>query len=259
MKWSSLSPTLRSAFTAHGRVGMLRVAGELDYGSVPAFEALVEHARLRSADGLTLDLSRLTFCDVPGARAIYRQYLRLADLGVRLEVANPHSAVRYVMQATGLPYPWDFGPAVAAEDAAQAHVEKLTGALTHVMRATGARMGSAQYFHQATGTLRLIAYPGFGQRFGSFFETVQGYDTSCGTAATDERPVYVKNVGRSRIFAGSPDLEVLIRSGVGSCVSIPVVTAGGLLGVVSAHQPVAEEWRGDPEGLTAQGLADLAS
>lgn len=258
MKWSSPGSTLRSAFTAHGRAGVLHLAGELDYGSVSAFEALVERARLRSGDGLTLDLSRLTFCDVPGARAIYRQYLRLADLGVRLEVANPHSSVRYVMQATGLPHPWDFGLAVAAEDAAQAHIETLAGALTHAMRATGARMGSAQYFHQATGTLRLVAHPGFGRRFGSFFETVQGYDTSCGAAATDQRPVYVRNVANSPIFAGSPDLEVLIRSGVGSCVSIPVVTADGLLGVVSAHQPVPEEWRGDPDGLTTQGLADLA-
>ncbi|WP_169739880.1 STAS domain-containing protein [Actinospica robiniae] len=258
MRWSSPGSALRSAVTVSERTVLLHVAGELDYGSVSAFEALLERVRFRAANRLTLDLSRLTFCDVPGARAIYRQYLRLAELGIRLDIANPHSSVRYVMQATGLPYPWDFGLAVAAEDAAQAHVETLSDALAQAMRATGARMGSAQYFHQATGTLRLVATPGFGQRFSSFFETVRGYGTSCGAAATDQRPVYVRNVSNSPIFAGSPELEVLIRSGVGSCVSIPVVTADGLLGVVSTHQPVSEEWRGDPEELTAESLADLA-
>lgn len=257
MKWSSPGSALRSAVTVTERAVVLHVAGELDYSSIAGFEALIERVRSRATDRLTLDLGRMTFCDVPGARAIYREYLRLADLGIRLEVANPHSSLRYVMQATGLPYPWDFGLAVAAEDAAQAHVETLSGVLSHVMRWTGARMGSAQYFHQPTGTLRLVAHPGFGQRFSSFFETVQGYDTSCGTAATDRRPVYVRNVAGSPIFADSPELEVLIRSGVGSCVSVPVVTADGLLGVVSTHQPVPEEWRGDPEGLTIRALADL--
>lgn len=249
---------MRSAVTVAERTVVLHVAGELDYSSIGEFDALLERVRRRAADRLTLDLSRLTFCDVPGARAIYRQYLRLAELGVRLEISNPHSSVRYVMQATGLPYPWDFALAVAAEDAAQAHVETLSDVLSRALRVTGARMGSAQYFHQATGTLRLVAHPGFGQRFSSFFETVRGYDTSCGAAATERRPVYVREVARSPIFAGSPELEVLIRSGVGSCVSIPVVTADGLLGVVSTHQPVSEEWRGDPAELTVDGLADLA-
>jgi len=257
VRWSPLSVALRSALTARENVPVLHLAGELDYNAIPAFDGVIERMRGRGANRLILDLSRLTFCDVPGARAIYRQYVRLGRFGLRLDVTDPHSAVRRVMQATGLPYPWDFSLAVAAEDAARAHLETLGEALTHAMRATGARMGSAQYFHQASGTLRLVAHPGFDRPFGSFFETVRGYDTSCGAAAADQRAVYVRDVSRSPIFAGSPELEVLIRSGVGSCVSIPVVTADGLLGVVSTHQPWSGEWRSDPAGLSADRLADL--
>ena len=115
-------------------------------------------------------------------------------------------------------------------------------------------LGSAQYFHQATGTLRLVAHPGFGRRFTSFFETVQGYDTSCGTAATDQRPVLVQDVRTSPIFAGSPELDVLLASGVGSCVSIPVITGDGLLGVVSTHQSWPTRPNPAGHGLTARIL-----
>ncbi|MBR7837559.1 STAS domain-containing protein, partial [Actinospica durhamensis] len=236
MKWSLLGSPLQFALTVEEGVPVLHVAGELDYASVEVFEDAVERASLSGGDRVALDLSRLTFCDIPGARALYRQHARLESVGVRLELPNPHSSVRHVIEAARLPHPWDFGASVAAQDAAQAHREILTDALSAAMRATGARMGSAQYFHQATGTLRLVAQPGFGHRFTSFFETVRGYDTSCGTAATEQRPVFVGDVRTSPIFAASPELDVLVASGVGSCVSIPVITGDGLLGVVSTHQ-----------------------
>ena len=83
MKWSSPGSALRSAVTVTERAVVLHVAGELDYSSIAGFEALIERVRSRATDRLTLDLGRMTFCDVPGARAIYREYLRLADLGAR--------------------------------------------------------------------------------------------------------------------------------------------------------------------------------
>ncbi len=258
VKWSWLSASLQCALTVQEGVPVLRLAGELDYSSVADFEAVVDRTRLRGVDRVVLDLSRLTFCDVPGARALNRAHARLESLGVRLELPDPHSAVRRVLEVTGLAC-WDFGLAVAADDAAQAHREILSEALSAAMRATGARMGSAQYFHQATGTLRLVAHPGFGHRFASFFETVQGYDTSCGAAAADRRPVFVPDVRTSPIFADSPELDVLLGSGVGSCASIPVISGDGLLGVVSTHQSWTARAGRPLPGLTAPILADSLS
>lgn len=243
MKWSAPSSTLRYALDPQGVAPVLHLAGELDEASSPVLLEGFAKARAQAGDQMVLELSRLTFCAASGIRAFYRLHRQLEAEGVLLQMRKPHSAVRRVAELTGLHELWNLGPKAEATDAALAHSAQLAGVLQAAMQAVGADMGTAQYFDPADDTLHLVAHEGFGHRFVSFFETVKGYDTSCGAAATDLRPVYVEDVITSPIFVGSPELEVLVDAGVGSCASVPISTARhGLLGVVSTHRPQAGQW-----------------
>ncbi|HET9172915.1 MAG TPA: GAF domain-containing protein [Actinospica sp.] len=176
-------------------------------------------------------------------QALYQQKERLEAEGARLELSNPHSAVRRVLELSGMTGEWPAHRSAAADDEAHEHAARLAGVMEAAIHAVSGSMGTAQYFDRAADTLHLTAHRGFAQPFVAFFETVQGDDTSCGVAASDLRPVYVENVGTSAIFAGRPELDVLIEAGVGSCASIPISTArDGLLGVVSTHRPLAGPW-----------------
>lgn len=244
VQWSAPSGGLRYALDLQGATPVLHLAGELDEATATVLFEGLARARRHTGEHLALELSRLTFCSASGIRAFYRLHRQLQAESGRLELHNPHTAVRRVLELTGLSELWDLGrPALTAAEAAPAHSARLAGVLQAAMHAVGAEMGTAQYFDQGDDTLHLIAHEGFGHRFVSFFEIVRGYDTSCGAAATDARPVYVDDVTTSPIFADSPELEILVDAGVGSCASLPISTARhGLLGVVSTHRPKPGVW-----------------
>jgi anti-anti-sigma factor len=259
MQWSAPSSTLRCAVDVRERVPILHIAGELDYAAVPAFREEVMRLHRQGGDRLALELSRLTFCAASGARAIYQLQARLQEDGARLEIHHPHSAVRRVLELTGLRPLLRLDPAVPAVPAAaaaQAHTAQLAGVLDAAMHAVNTDMGTAQYFDHTGDTLHLVTHRGFGHEFVSFFEIVRasgsgsGSGTSCGAAAAALRPVFVEDVTTSPVFAGSPELDVLIDAGVGSCVSLPVTTPRtGLLGVVSTHRSRPGPWSRDQRDL----------
>jgi anti-anti-sigma factor len=226
---------------------VLHVAGELDSVTIPAFErALPETATL--APRVVLDLSRVTFCSVVGVRALARLRLRIEGGGGRvLTVRRPNRTVRRVFALSGLAGRWGMGRAEADVAAAHgAHAALLTGTLEAAMCAASAPMGTAQYYEQATGVLHIVAHQGFGHRFVSFFETVEGRSTSCGAAADDLRPVFVEDVASSPLFAGTPELDVLLEASVGGVASVPIVSpARTLIGVVSTHHPAPRSWTAD--------------
>jgi anti-anti-sigma factor len=261
MEWSDASAEIRVAVedAVVGRASssadarsrdaaatIVHVAGELDYLTIPAFErALPERAALGAR--VVLDLSRVTFCSVVGIRALARLRERLDADGHALEIRRPHRAVRRVFELTGQARGWGIGP--AGRDAAEGHGEAaalLTGALEAALCATGAPMGTAQYYDQDSGILHIVAHQGFDYRFVAFFETVEGRFTSCGAAAQDLRPVFVDDVAASPIFAGTPELEILLEASVGGVASLPIVSpARTLIGVVSTHQPAPGSWSAD--------------
>jgi anti-anti-sigma factor len=253
MQWSRRSRLRFAVDERDSAAVVLSVAGELDMTSTPLLLEAFTQAAAPRVPRIILDLSRLTFCDAIGVQTLYQQKKRLEAEGARLELSNPHSAVRRVLELSGMTGEWLTQPSTTAEDEAHEHGARLAGVMEAAIHAVSGSMGTAQYFDRAADTLHLTAHRGFAQPFVSFFETVRGHDTSCGVAAIDLRPVYVEDVTRSSIFAGSPELDVLIDAGVGSCVSIPITTArDGLLGVVSTHRPLPGPWNAADRGMLGQ-------
>lgn len=78
---------------------VLEPAGELDIGTVPEFRAAVEQAA-RSGHVL-VDLSRLTFMDSSGLRALLEAARDARDAGWRLELREASEAVQRVIAMTG--------------------------------------------------------------------------------------------------------------------------------------------------------------
>lgn len=250
MQWSARRSALRYALDVRDGVPVVHVAGELDTSSTVEFTAAVAQARAVAAACLAVDLSRVTFCSVDGVRAIHRADADCRAVGVRMDLVNPHSAVRRVLDLAGILRHWGIEAVRSPTDAAIADSAHLAGVLRAAMSAVGALMGTAQYYEPVGETLQLVAHTGFRRPFVSFFETVEGNATSCGAAAGDLRAVYVDDVSSSPIFAGSPELDILIDAGVGSCVSLPITTTTHrLVGVVSAHRPVAGPWTEDQRDL----------
>jgi GAF domain-containing protein len=108
--------------------------------------------------------------------------------------------------------------------------------VAYIRAATGAEMLSFQLVEDTR--LRLRGTHGFGQWFSDYFDIVEGADCCCGVALKEAKQIVVPEVAQSSIFAGQPSLQVLRASGVVSCVSTPLVGAGGgkVHGMFSIHR-----------------------
>jgi anti-anti-sigma factor len=252
MQWSDPTAAIRVAVKDDADSTVVHVAGELDYPSIAVFERdLPDCSTL--APRVVLDLSRVTFCSVAGVRALTSLRERIEGGGRAFEVSRPHRAVRRVFELSGLSEGWALAPAHENEPSGHgAQTALLAGALKAALCATGSPMGTAQYYDSATGTLRIVAHQGFDYRFVSFFETVEGRSTTCGSAALDLRPVFVDDVAASPIFAGTPELDVLLEASVGCVASLPIVSSSrSLIGVVSTHQRRPGGWSADHRAALA--------
>ncbi len=116
-------------------------------------------------------------------------------------------------------------------------LSKILRAATNIV---GAERGSLQL---ATGReLRLVATQGFRPDFVDFFQIVGAGGSSCGAALARHAEVVVPDVETSQVFdAASRDM--LLSCGVRSCLSIPLLAGGRLIGMISTHQPFV----GSPE------------
>jgi anti-sigma B factor antagonist len=86
---------------AQGHV-TLKLTGELDTESVPAFEAVLERQFGAGASGLTLDLSELVFIDSTGLAAIVLASRLCERDGCALEIVPGPRAVQRLFEVTGL-------------------------------------------------------------------------------------------------------------------------------------------------------------
>jgi anti-sigma B factor antagonist len=93
---------LRFKFSKDGTAETLSVAGELDISSAPAFEQAVSQALDGQGQEFRLDLSRLTFMDSTGAKALMHVHKQVERLGRRLVVVSPTHGVRMVLAILGL-------------------------------------------------------------------------------------------------------------------------------------------------------------
>ena len=80
---------------------MVRLEGELDFGSVPRFDGAM--ATIASDERLFVDLRSLEFIDSAGLGALVRLHARMAAGGGTLScVVLPQSMARRLFEVTGL-------------------------------------------------------------------------------------------------------------------------------------------------------------
>jgi PAS domain S-box-containing protein len=116
----------------------------------------------------------------------------------------------------------------------------LQGSLNAVLDAaiflTKADKGSIQLLDHSLGGLRLVAQQGFESRFQELFALVTTQATSCRAAMDGRERVVVEDMLESKIFAGTPELQILLDAGVRAVQSTPFLSSSGnLLGMVSTY------------------------
>ena len=80
---------------------LLRLAGEIDYSSAPAFDALLQS--LDDAQVVTLDFSGVTFFDSSalGCLIRLRDRMRAAGSDGTIQLLHPSATVRRILEVTG--------------------------------------------------------------------------------------------------------------------------------------------------------------
>jgi len=101
---------------------------------------------------------------------------------------------------------------------------------------TGAEKGNIQLLNRESGSLRIAIQSGFDESFNDFFANVTDESVACGVALHSFQRVVVEDITESEIYAGKPSLDVMLKAGVRSVQSLPLLSSSGnLLGVISTH------------------------
>ena len=235
MPWSG-GPVLRVAIVRDGADAMVRFAGEIDLTSVDVARRALAGLGAGTRR-IILDLSRVSFCDVAGARFLAGLRRRAGEAGAEQVVRHPQRAVCRVLELTGalpLVCPDLAAAGVRTPDAA---VSACETAVLQAIRVSGADKGNTQLVDPATGKLRIVAQRGFGRPFLEFFEIVDDEESACGSALVAGTPVWVADVASSPIFAGTAALEVMLGAGARAVASVPVRAheGGDVLAMISVH------------------------
>ncbi len=236
----------------------VRLAGEIDVVSAEAARRAV--APLESpARQIILDLSRVTFCDMAGVRFLLQACQQASAAGADLVVRYPHRSVSRVLDLTGTwplicPGTGSTPGRVLRPDAAV--VSACEMAVAEAIGVSGADTGNAQLVDPAGGALRIVAQRGFRRPFLDFFETVHDEESACGTALAGGKPVWVPEVARSAIFAGTPAQDVMLDAGSRAVASMPVrADDGTVIAMISVHYHRPTHWTGQQR----QQLAGVAA
>jgi hypothetical protein len=112
----------------------------------------------------------------------------------------------------------------------------VTQLLASTIRATSADFGNVQLLDTQQRALKIAAQHGFGEEFLSYFRTVWTGEFSCGAALKKRSRIVVPDVASDPLFQDAVSREVILRAGVRSCQSTPLIDRSGrLIGVVSTH------------------------
>jgi two-component sensor histidine kinase len=104
------------------------------------------------------------------------------------------------------------------------------------MAIAGADFGNIQLLNPETSKLRIVTQRGFPQWWLDYWTDVSTGCGACGTALEDGKRVVIENLEESRVFAGTPALEIQLKAGVRACQSTPLVSRSGkVLGMFSTH------------------------
>src|SRR5215472_14677951 len=113
--------------------------------------------------------------------------------------------------------------------------DALNEILDAAIEVTEADLGNIQLVDQ--GILRIVAHRGCRAEFLNFFREVS-HDTTaaCGAALVRRSRVIIEDVGSSELFRGTPAGEVLLRAGIRSVQSTPLIgSSGKVYGMLSTH------------------------
>ncbi len=105
------SPQLGVQDAVAGGWHSLRLTGELDLVTAPLLGTAVDGIAMAEIDGVTLDLSKLTFMDSTGLRAVLALADRCAETRSELRIVPGPHAVQRVFEVTGLGARLSFAPA----------------------------------------------------------------------------------------------------------------------------------------------------
>jgi len=134
----------------------------------------------------------------------------------------------------------------------------LAFALDAAISVESAERGTLQFLDEARQALVIRVQRGFEQPFLDFFGDVRvDASCSCGLVLRDNKPVVVKDVSKSPVFANA-ELAAMMNAGIEGVKSVPITANGDLLGVLSVHYlPLFGRMDGDVSRL--QRLAGLIS
>ena len=224
------------------------LAGEFDLAAAEAARGAVEQVESGTKQ-IVLDLSGVTFFSAAGARFLLAARARAAAVGSEIVLRHPSSAVRQVLELTGvLPLLCDGEPggAVRRVSLDPDVVSVCDAVVASAIRATGAPMGNAQIVDPETGALRIVAQHGFRRPFLDFFQIVRDKDSACGTALAAGQPVWVSYVATSEVFAGTQALDVMLEAGSQAVASVPVLDGdGNVIAMISTHHRQPTTWTDD--------------
>ncbi len=248
MPWSPRSDYLRYDVQHVDGRAVVRLAGELDFASRGIGYRALQEAASGSAETV-VDLSRVEFIDAAGLRFLRTAQRDARAASHRLIIQRPHPAVRRLLDLTGVLPLLELGEPIA-EHAALASSRDVVAickaAIDTAMRIDRADMANAQLLDPQTRSLRIIAEDGFKRNFLEFFEIVDDDESACGTALGSGRSVWVPDTTGSRIFAGTPALEVMLDAGSRAVASLPVISPGGrLIAMISTHHNRRAAWTSD--------------
>lgn len=92
---STTEPAIGGPTTVH-------LSGELDMLTSTALNRRLRQALRHSADGLILDLSRMSFCDASGLGVLIDIQNRARSRGIALTLAAPRPSMSRLLRITGL-------------------------------------------------------------------------------------------------------------------------------------------------------------
>ncbi|MFJ3671116.1 ANTAR domain-containing protein [Streptomyces sp. NPDC090106] len=135
--WRSASPFPRLSLTVHtgphGRHALVTASGEIDFDSSHTLLRTLEDALEQSADGLEVDLARISFCDCSGLNALLLIRRRASETAKTLTVRVSSPAVQHLLELTGtldtLTAPDPEQGAAPADDAVRTENDQLRRAM----------------------------------------------------------------------------------------------------------------------------------
>jgi anti-sigma B factor antagonist len=93
---------LKVSTASQSNHAVVTATGEIDLYTAPQLQSELTRLPRSGFDRVVVDLSGVEFCDSTGMNVLLSAMKRLRERGGNLELAAPRSAVRRILQVTGL-------------------------------------------------------------------------------------------------------------------------------------------------------------